>query len=305
MRTLVVGYGSIGQRHAGILFDLGCEVAVLTNRECQFPKVFSKLETALVEWSPDYIVIANRTSEHIETLQVISGCGYRGRILVEKPLCAQAFGSGLTHQFSSAVVGYNLRCHPLLERLKEILESADCIVSAHIYAGSYLPSWRKSRDYRECYSAHGNQGGGVLRDLSHEIDSALWLFGSWRRLSALTGKFSRLEIDSEDTATILMSTDRCPSVSIHLNYLDRSPRRSMIVNTGDDTIVLDLVNHTISMDGKIEKLDFEVAETYRLQHQRVLTNRTQGLCSFEEGLDIVAAIDAAERSSLTGTRIQK
>jgi predicted dehydrogenase len=303
LRALVIGHGSIGRRHASVLLTLGCEVASVTRRECQTPIVYSELETALVKWLPDYIVIANRTCEHIETLQLVAGCGYRGRILVEKPICTHPFGGALTHQFSSAVVGYNLRCHPLLERLKEILSNSGPVFSAQISAGSYLPHWRKDRDYRDCYSAHKNQGGGVLRDLSHEIDYALWLFGSWKRLSAVTGKFSRLEIDSEDTASILMATEQCQSVSIHLNYLDRPPHRSVIVNTEEHTIEVDLIAHTISVNGDVEKLDFDMAETYRLQHRRVLEGRAWGLCSFGEALDTVAVIDAAERSSTTQTWI--
>ena len=41
---------------------------------------------------------------------------------------------------------------------------------------SYLPSWRKTVDYTKSYSAFPNRGGGVLLDLSHEIDYLKWLF---------------------------------------------------------------------------------------------------------------------------------
>ena len=41
---------------------------------------------------------------------------------------------------------------------------------------SWLPYWRPERDYRESYSARADEGG-VLRDLVHELDYAIWAFG--------------------------------------------------------------------------------------------------------------------------------
>ena len=46
-----------------------------------------------------------------------------------------------------------------------------------VYAGQCLPTWRPESDYKNTYSAKSEKGGGVLRDLSHEIDLCLSLVG--------------------------------------------------------------------------------------------------------------------------------
>ena len=99
------------------------------------------------------------------------------------------------------------------------------ILSAHAHVGEWLPGWRPGRDYRDSNSAKKSDGGGVLRDLSHEIDYVLWLFGACRQLVAVAGHSSSLEIDSEDQASLLMKMESDSTVYVHLNYLDRPARR--------------------------------------------------------------------------------
>ncbi|MCK6499789.1 MAG: Gfo/Idh/MocA family oxidoreductase, partial [Nitrospira sp.] len=189
MKALVVGYGSIGQRHARVLDELGCEVAVVSRRPVEYPRRYDSLATALSGWRPGYVVIASRTNEHFDDLSALITADFAGRVLVEKPLFDVARQMP-SNRFSHLAVAYNMRFHPLIMKLRDFLGQQKRLVAAHIYVGQYLPQWRPSTDYRSSYSASRDLGGGVLRDLSHEIDYALWLFGSWRHLTALGGKFS-------------------------------------------------------------------------------------------------------------------
>lgn len=93
----------------------------------------------------------------------------------------------------------------------------------------------------------------MLRDLSHELDYVLWLFGPWRRLTATGGYLSPLETDSDDAYTLLMEARLCPMVSIHMNYLDRVPHREILVNTDQHTIHIDLINNTIAVKESLIK----------------------------------------------------
>ena len=47
-------------------------------------------------------------------------------------------------------------------------------------------------------------GGGIVLDRVHELDYLRWLMGNVKEVCALTGRLSNLEIDSEDTAEILL-----------------------------------------------------------------------------------------------------
>lgn len=304
MKALVIGYGSIGQRHVRLLAELGCQLAVMSRRSIEFSPCYSDLSTALTSWQPDYVVVANRTSEHQQTIEALAQHGYQGKVLVEKPLFDQPVNLS-PQKFTHVAVGYNLRCHPLLARLKSFLHDSVKLVTASIYVGSYLPDWRPNTDYRQNYSAKRNEGGGVLRDLSHELDYVLWLFGPWRKLTATGGHLSALEIDSDDAFALLMATEFCPLVSIHLNYLDRVSRREISVNTDLHTVRVDLINSTLEIDGVQETFNLERDDTYRVQHQAMLTGKIEGLCTWSEAMETLFTIQAAEKAALSHIWIER
>ena len=70
-KTLIVGAGSIGLRHARILSDLGCLIAMVTHRSDLELPVYKKTEIAIQEFNPDYIIIANDTNKHLLELEKI------------------------------------------------------------------------------------------------------------------------------------------------------------------------------------------------------------------------------------------
>lgn len=295
MKSLVIGYGSIGSRHARILTDLGCEVTVVSKREIEGYPCFKTISDAIQIEKPEYVVIASKTSEHYHELTELAKLGFNGTVLVEKPIFHKPMELP-DIGFSKLFVAYNLRFHPLMQRLYMILGSEE-IISATVYAGQYLPEWRPHTDYRLNYSARKEDGGGVLRDLSHELDYVSWMFGRWQTLSAIGGHYSNLEIDSDDVYAILMASERCPIVSLQLNYLDRSMRRTILVNTRTRTISLDLVRGILSINNESEHCEIERDFTYRAQHQAILNNEKDYLCSAEEGLEVVQLISAIEQSA--------
>lgn len=292
MKALVVGYGSIGKRHARVLEELGCAVGVVSQRDVDHPRVFNELLPALEKWDPDYLIVANKTSEHFNTLSILASHGFDGMVLVEKPLFDR-FTEIPVNSFSSFGVAYNLRFHPMILRLQDFLKDENPL-NAIVYVGQYLPQWRPETDYRESYSSKSSEGGGVLRDLSHELDYTNWLLGGWRRLTANGGHFSNLEIHSEDCFDLLLEMKNCPLVGIHLNYLDRIPRREILIHTDEHSCKLDLVNGTIALDEKLESYKIDRDITYFAEHRAMLSGDSSILCSPQEGLGIVKMIECAE-----------
>lgn len=292
--VIIVGFGSIGERHYRLLKDRGLSVGVVSQREVDVRRHFVSLEAAFEEQIPDHVVIANRTADHLPTLKKLADLPFSGRALVEKPLAhsASQIPSSMPYDVR---VAYNLRFHPLLQELQQRLQH-ERIVSVDAYVGQYLPDWRPGRDYRQTYSAHKSQGGGVLRDLSHELDYLIWLLEGWSRVVALGGKFSSLDIDSDDVCTLLMETPRCPATALQLNYLDRSGHRTVRVNTTDHTFELDLIKASLSIDGdQVSQEGPERDVTYRREHQAFLDN-DDVLCTFEEGRNVMRLIEAIEES---------
>jgi len=293
--AVVVGYGSIGRRHVSLLQQLGCETSVVSRREIDDVQRYPSLEAALKAAKPDYVVVANETSAHGSTVREWAKLGYKGRLLIEKPL-GDDFVLADPLPFSVAAVGYNLRFHPVMAELSRKLPG-EKLLAMQVYCGQYLPDWRPGSDYRLSYSADPARGGGVLRDLSHELDYLLWLGGAWRRAAAIGGHFSPLEIRSDDCWTILLELERCPAASVQINYLDRPGRRQVVVNTAQHTFCADLIRATLTVDGKEQSFALERDAMYLAEHRAMLDGDTSRLCSLREGQQVMQLIAASERAA--------
>lgn len=309
MRCLVVGYGSIGKRHVRILKELGKDVKVVSqhlhvedHQDCSCIN-YSSLSSAFKKEIPDYVIIATPTADHFQSLKELIQLEFQGIVMVEKPI----FDQKLTlpkHRFKRLYVGYNLRLHPILQRLNEILKE-EKILSFHAYVGQYLPDWRPTNDYRQSYSASKKMGGGVLRDLSHELDYINLFCGEWKRLVSLGGHISNLEIDSDDLYSILFKTERCPMVHLHLNYLDRTPKREITINTMKQTIKADLIRGMLEVNDSIFQYTVNKDDTYLAQHKAILNRVEHLLCTEKEGVKVLELIEAIESSTIKGKWIER
>lgn len=295
MKAAVIGYGSIGMRHARILKDMGHEVAVVSRREVGADRTFSTVIQAVDEWEPKYVVVASRTGEHLENVASLAATGYSGKVLIEKPLFDKVHEMP-EHGFSDTFVGYNMRFDPVVRRFRELMaETPPHAVHAH--AGQRLSEMRPDADYREGYSADRNQGGGVLRDLSHELDYLNWILGGWQRLTATGGHYSQLEITSDDVFSILFETANCAAVSVHVNYLDNPPKREITALTDKGSIHADLIAGTIITRDGTEVFKTERDDTFIAQHQAVLDGDESVICTLEEGMEVMRMIEAAETAA--------
>ena len=290
--ALVIGHGSAGQRHERVLTELGFDVAIVSRRSDVGG--FTSIREALAAKAPDYVVVATETMDHARALDELTHLPGNPRILVEKPLFGASEDAPGT-EIPELCVGYPLRMHSGLRKLREEI-AGQTVISAQIYCGQYLPDWRPNRDYRESYSAKKSAAGGVLRDLSHELDYLMWILGGWKRLTANGGKLGDLEIDSEDIVTLLVEFERCPAAVVQLNYLDSELRREVIAVTNRGTVKADLVANSIEYKGEIDQYETSRNQTYLDQHRAILSNAHRDNCTFEQGLEVVSMIDAIERS---------
>lgn len=294
MNVAVVGAGSIGSRHQRILKQLGHQVSVVSANSPDAD--FRSMSDALERESFDYVVIASQTSQHVIDLSALINNRFNGRVLIEKPLF-EKLHTLEDNNFSFAAVGYNLRFHPAIVWLKDTLPKLGKLSSANFYVGQYLPTWRPDSDYRKSSSARDISGGGVLRDLSHELDLVQYLFGDWQQLTAVGGKFSDLEIATDDTFSILMTSTKCNAISVQLNYIDRIKQRYITINGNNGTVSIDLISNTAKFNDLDVKFSVNADDSYVAQHLAVISNDSQNTCSLSEALKVVETIQAIEKSA--------
>lgn len=290
---LIIGYGSIGTRHARILSNMGFAPVCVSRREdVPWPTCRSVAE-AFENWRPEVTIIATRTAEHLRNCQELLKENFEGILLVEKPLFAES-PENMPELGSRAYVGYNLRFHPVVARIRNLLAGKE-IFSAQFSVGQYLPDWRPGTDYRVCYSA--SDDGGVLRDLSHELDLALHFFGNWQKVAARCGRWGKLAITGDDTADILASLEKCPAVSIHLDYQNLFPERTIAVQADGLSMRGDLIKNELNVNGMVEAFSSSRDDQYIAQWHDILSGKAGYACTLEEGTETLRFIEAAERAS--------
>lgn len=295
---LIVGYGSIGTRHGRLIESLGEQVCYVSKHSAE---ALPTIEAAFTKFRDfKYVLLANTTSEHVTAMQTLAKVGYRGIVLVEKPLFHEANVTVPQNNFKGIFLAYNLRFHKLIQMLRGFIEKSKP-VAMHVYAGQYLPTWRPNRDYRTVYSSKKAEGGGVLRDLSHELDYASWLAGGWKDLKAIGGKYSSLEIDSDDNYSIMFNGSSCPLVSVNINYLDHINQRFITMIFNEHTVKVDFIRKELRVNDRLQVVDFHVDDSYTNMHRALLIGNTKDFCSLDDGLSVMKMIEAAETSAQRGS----
>ena len=248
-RFVVMGCGSIGKRHISNMKAMNAgEILAWDLREDRRREARTRFDVesmATLEdaWkrAPNVAVIATPTSTHVPlALQAAKrGC----HLFIEKPVSDRMEGltellDVVTDQGLVTLVGCNMRFHPGLMKVKRLLEekAVGRVVGARVEVGSYLPDWHPWEDYRETYSALARLGGGVILDAVHELDYIRWMLGDVRAVACFAGKQSGLDIETEDTAAILLRFAEGAIGEVHLDYVQREYSRTCQVIGDEGTI---------------------------------------------------------------------
>ena len=260
MNFAVIGCGSIGERHirnlqtlsAGeiLAFDVDKKRLALIGEKYNV-KIYDDIEYVM-NHRTDAFIICVPPSLHIPFS--LKGIECNAHLFIEKPLSNNLEGVDALLEEAQAKglvinVGYNLRFHPGLRLVKQLIDQDRIgkVLAARVEAGQYLPDWHPWQDYREMYVAKKELGGGIILDGSHEIDYIRWLLGEIKRVSCFTGKLSSLEVDTEDTAEIILRFCGGEIAGVHLDFVQRFYSRSCKLIGEEGTIVWDYPNKEVSV----------------------------------------------------------
>ncbi len=327
-RLLIVGLGSIGVRHLRVIRALvpGVQVIALRHRtdagarHAGVDHSVTSVSEAL-KFSPQAAVIANPASLHLDVAAPLAHAGLH--LLVEKPLSISTDGvSGLIETCRirglTLMTAYNLRFSPSLQRFRDLIQGkrVGSVLSVRAEVGQFLPSWRPEADYRKAVSAQASLGGGVLLELSHEIDYLRWLFGEIEWVSAIQRKQSGLEIDVEDTAHLILGFAAESGVTPVMAALNMDCIRH------DTTRMCTVIGERGSLrwnaaTGSVEVFDqggtaWEILfrhegqrdDTYVAEWRHFLSCVSDGaspVVSGQDGLSVIRVIEAARQSSKGGS----
>ncbi len=253
MKVLIVGLGSIARKHIEVIrkIDSTSNIYALrsnrtTRQEEGVTNIFTKKE---IPEDIDFIIISNPTSCHAATIETLKDLNKP--FFIEKPVFESIHHEDIVNEISNrgilTYVACNLRFLGSLAFLKKyITDNPDKRINeVNVYCGSYLPEWRPGIDFRKCYSAIPELGGGVHIDLIHEIDYVYWLFGQPDETRSICRNVSSLNIRAIDYANYNLIYPNFVA-SIVLNYYRRDYKRTIEIVFDDSTWTLDLKSNAVT-----------------------------------------------------------
>lgn len=308
MNILLIGCGSIGKKHINNLLELeprskfyimrysNCHDEFTQKIRASIIKDFDEINCEL-----DLVVVANSSAHHRASVQKIIEKNIPAYI--EKPLVTTISDLAVikeaiakSNYSKPTMMGCNLRFMPSIRALKEQIEKEKIgnICRAIFEVGQYLPEWRPTQDYRQSYSAHNELGGGVINDLVHELDLVRFLLGEFEVVSCQYQHLSHLELNAEDTAVIHLGRKKGPFVSVNLDYISRTPTRSIKIVGDEGTLIWDLFEKKLILrDQSSEHIlsdtpdDFNTHNTYKIAMGQLISsikNNQQTEQPIEEGI---------------------
>lgn len=329
-RVLIVGHGSIGKRHLKIVRSSlpNADIRIFRHQlDSEVPKLadgcFSTIEEVF-DFSPEVSILANPAPFHIPIAKLLAerGC----HLLIEKPLSENPYAVPALIAIANAKgiilqIGYNLRFMPSLIAFRDFVQRKliGQVLSVRCEIGQYLPSWRPGSDYRHAVSSRSELGGGVLLELSHELDYLRWIFGEVMWVNAWTGHQSSLDIDVEDTAHLILGhngrkSGEAPVTSLNMDFIRHDASRTCIAIGEMGSL------RWQAETGKVEYLEAgsdiwttvfehvgERDDTYIAQWEHFvdsLNKKQMPLVTAEDGLAALKIVAAARKSaSHQGVRI--
>lgn len=311
----IIGFGSIAGKHIQTVSKLvpNIKFEILTsqnvdNFDANQNLGFHSSINTLLDSEPDVIAVTSPSSQrHIHMHRLVN---LRVPILFEKPISstfaqAENIKKNFDKHCRKPVVAYNLRFTRAICFLKDFIASGNIgkIFNVQCVVGQNLNHWRPGRNVDGTVSARRNLGGGVLRELSHELDYLTYLFGPPSVASGVLGKQKFGRFDVEDTAMLVMEFRPSHNrilCSLNMDFIREDALRFCHIIGEKSTLKWDLIRGTIHVSslqsGEIElfnfdkDLDFSGHEMWKA----FLSGNHEKFCSISEGASHLAIIEQIE-----------
>ena len=328
MKVSVFGSGSIGLRHLTNLIKLKKELKISsifsydTKNKKNFlgesKKFVFTQDLKKAAKNCDVAFICVPTHLHNQTINKIlkhTNCHF----YIEKPLSSEIKDCLKTLEKIKKIkkkvgVGYMLVNHPVILKVQSLIKQKAIgkIIFARAECGFYLPNWHPWEDYRKFYMAHKKQGGGVLLDTSHEINYLQRLFGKVKSIQGIVGKFSNLEITSDDLALSILKFKNNIVGHVHLDLLQFEKSRSFKIIGTNGVIEGSLATNKIKIYNNNKKKAVEKKLNYNFnniyftqlrQFWSLIKNKNSNLCTGDEAYHTMQIIEGIKKSNKFGKKI--
>jgi len=322
LRVLVIGVGSIGERHVRTFLQTQrvsasiCETADAKRNEVAgryaVQAAYPNLDAALQD-KHDVAVIATPAHLHLAIAHRLAEQGMH--LLIEKPLSTSLEGverlkEEIVRRGIVVGVAYVWRCSPPLREMREAIASGRFGKPLEIVVttGQHFPTFRPA--YREIYYTDRKTGGGAIQDLlTHFMNAGEWLLGPVERLVCDASHQMLEGVEVEDTVHVM--TRQGGAMGCYAVNQYQAPNESTITVVCDSgTARAEL--HEQRWKWKLgPKSDWEEKQADRLERDSMFVGQANAFldavegkapppCTFDEGLQTLrvnlAALESMEQS---------
>lgn len=215
-RLLVIGVGSIGERHVRCVQTTGrCDLAICEpNAELRedvsqrygVEESYADLDSAL-NGDFDTAIVAAPAQLHVPMAQSLADVGIH--MLIEKPLSLSLDGverlrATVADKGLVTAVGFSHRANPLVAGMREFVKMGKLgrIVEMRVVCGHHFPTHRPA--YADIYFNSYETGGGAINDMvPHLYNAAEWLAGPMTRVVVDADHLRLDRVTVEDTVNAL------------------------------------------------------------------------------------------------------
>lgn len=318
--AVVIGSGSAGRRHALALRRADPDLRIVVVRRSDSHQPIDALRdagistVASIDEVPDAVtlgVVASPATFHRSSIDALAPRSVA--LLLEKPVAttsadAVAIRKATAHM--PIAVGYHLRCTDTIRRVRDLVSEGAIGEPSRfdLSTGQHLDLWRPAVDARTSVSARTELGGGVLNELSHEIDAVAHLLGDIASVSATLGHTGAPTDGNVDTVADLELLLTCEAVgTVHLDMVSDPAHRRWNIGGEDGVVRADFQTGRIertTRSGTEVVVDRSTPGERDRAEDRVIANLLaiargdeEPLCTLDEGIAVVAVIEAARRSA--------
>jgi predicted dehydrogenase len=213
--VLVIGTGSIGERHLRCLLATGRAAAAFVEPRAEVRERvardyrvegYESLDAAL-ERRFTAAVVCSPAPLHVPQARALVEAGLH--VLIEKPVSTSEAGlpelAALVAQRQAVFgVAYVMRMYPELREMHARLRAGEWgrPLELNVIGGQHFPTFRPA--YRETYYTRHEAGGGAIQDaLTHLLNLGEWLAGPITRLVCDADHLALPGVTVEDTAHVL------------------------------------------------------------------------------------------------------
>ncbi len=308
----IVGKSKIAIRHYNILrkikkkkkiYFISKNQFLLERKKNNFVKTTFKLKK---NYNPWLVIIATPSNTHLYYLKYfLNKSNY---ILIEKPLSnnlkdAVEFLKKIKKRkiTSKLLVGYNLKFMKILMKFNKLVSQK---VLGKIYfvecnVGKSLLLWRNGN--LNFAFTNVKHGGGILLELSHEIDYLLWIFGNLKVENSYINPNKFFNFNVEQNVFATLKAKNFP-ISLKMDVIRNNPERNCKVICKKGIIEMDLIKNKIIIRKNKKNLVYKFPKndlnlSYKNQIKNLLFKRKQNLNEINHSIKVLEIIETIKNEN--------